>query len=200
MKRVLILLTFVFGCGLSVLAQSDGIDTNRTHFTFSTGLGGGTGFWGESFTSTFLSANVSHQINNDLRVRAGALTGSFNSSLIGNYQSKAPYRNPHNRQAAEVGVDYKINPRLQLSVTAYFDQINLGSLNNNFLSSSLTTTAFNANLTYKFKNDSFLNLSVTFMETNNPYNTFNPYYFESMHSFSPIHPFGAFGESSFFNW
>jgi hypothetical protein len=200
MKRTLILLTLVFVCSLSSLAQKDTNDINKTHFTFSTGIGGGTGFWGDRFTSSFLSANVTHQINSDLKVRAGALTGSFNSSLIGNYESKAPYRNSNNRQAAEVGVDYKINPRLQLSVTAYFDQINLGSMNNNLLTSRLTTTAFNANLTYKFKNDSFFNLGITFMETNNPYNTFNPYYFESMHGFSPLNSFNAFGESSFLGW
>ena len=198
MKRNFILLILAFVCALPVLAQDEDSTANRTRYTFSSGLSAGTGFWGDRFSSTFLSASVSHQINSDLRVRMGALTGSFNSSLIGNYQNKAPYRNSNNRQAAEVGMDYKINPRLQLSVTAYFDQVNLGSIDNNLLTSRLNTTAVNANFTYKLRNDSFINLSVTFVETNNPYNSLNPYYLETMHRFGPMNPCNTFGESLFF--
>ncbi|MDR1847460.1 MAG: hypothetical protein LBR17_05025 [Bacteroidales bacterium] len=200
MKRIFLFTAISVTFCLSGFAQQDSIDGQRTHYEFSTGMGGGIGFWGEKFTSTDVSLGVSHQINKDLRLRFFASTGSFNSTLTGNYEDKAPYRNPLNRQAAAVGMDYKINTNLQLSVTAYFDCLNLGSMNNYLHTSRLTTAAFNANLTYKFRNDSFLNLNVTFMETNNPYNMLNPYNMDSFGWFSPMNTPKTFLNSSIWDW
>ncbi|MDR1724946.1 MAG: hypothetical protein LBR28_00940 [Bacteroidales bacterium] len=181
MKRVIFLSLACSVLSFASFSQKKHFDTIKTNFTFSTGIAAGTTFLNDNFTSSYLSFGVSHQINKDLRLRANVATSSFNTSFCGNYESKIPYRNPYNKKSAQVGVDYKLSERMSLSVTAYYDQVNLGSMQNNFHTNRLTTAAFNANFTYKLRNDSYFNLNVTFLETNNPYTIFNTYY----NNFSP---------------
>jgi long-subunit fatty acid transport protein len=181
-------------------AQQEQNDTSRTHFTFSTGLSGGTGWLGERFTSAYLSGGVSHRLNDKLNLRFGVATGSFNSELLGNYRNKTPYRNPNNRQSAAIGVDYQPNDRLQLSITAFYDNISLSPTERLLKTNRLNTTGINADLTYKLSEGSFLNLNVTFMQSDNPYNFFNPYFTDGLQGFGSPFFNNNFPNHSFFGW
>jgi hypothetical protein len=200
MKRIFITLILLLFCTSYLSAQETENDTTKTHYTISTGLGFGSGFWGDSFTSSHLSFGITHQINSDLRLRANATTGTFSSSLLNNNESKAPFRNPNNRIAASVTADYQIYPKMWLSVSVFHDYINIGSSYNFLHTSHLYTTAVNANLTYKLRNDSFINFSLTFMETNNPYTYFNPYIISPMNDFMLMPYHNSFHNGGFLEW
>lgn len=131
------------------------------------GGGFGTGFFGESFSGNYIMPTANIQLNENSNLRLGALTGttSINYNTTLNSEDKAPYANRYNRRAAYMGGDFMLNQRTMVSVTAFFD---IQMPMSNTMHNSLRTYGVNANVNYQISKNSFLNLSFTYIESNNP--------------------------------
>ncbi len=150
---------------LGLFAQKD--TTNSNQYSIMMGGGFGTGFFGESFSGNYIMPTANIQLNENSNLRLGALTGttSINYNTPLNSEDKAPYANRYNRRAAYMGGDFMLNQRTIVSVTAFFD---IQMPMSNSMHNSLRTYGVNANLNYQISKNSFLNLSFTYIESNNP--------------------------------
>lgn len=142
-------------------------------YNISMGAGFGTGFFGERFASTYIAPSVRIKVNEKAYVRAGILTGDTwvrGNSYCNRVEDREPYSDHYKRTAAYMGMDVELNPKLNLSVTAFYDVSNpMSSLKLSNSRQGLYTYGFNANMTYEMTKNSFLNLSFTYIESNNPY-------------------------------
>lgn len=174
MKKLLF--TSVFVLNLFFVSYSQKSDsTDYGDMRLSAGMLMGRDFFGEKFFSDNVSFEYSKWLNPKAGIRLGANVGEIHSSFLDNCEDKAPYSQNHRRVSAYVGLDYVINPRILISVTAFFDNVNLNGYNRRFGASRLYTNGFNANMIYKFSNDALLSLSFTFMESNAAFVPYTPY-------------------------
>lgn len=181
---------------------------NPTKFRIDMGSSFGRGFFGERFVSSYIAPSVEMKLNPQAWLRAGVLTGDswidFPKSKTPK-EDKAPYENRYKRNMAYVGLDLELNPRLLLSVTAFWDNMNPMSNQNTLgIKDNLFTYGFNANLTYQISKNSYFNFGFTFVESNNPYSLMPYGYGGPLSAFSPMYgPFNHsnnFMFSSPYNW
>ncbi|MDD2529871.1 MAG: hypothetical protein PHN41_01440 [Bacteroidales bacterium] len=155
----------------------------------------GKGFFSESFVSTYIAPSVIMKVNPQSWLRAGVLTGDSWINMPKTkkpLEDKAPYENRYKRNMAYVGMDFEINPRLLVSVTAFWDNFSpMSNMNTLGIRDNLYTYGFNANLTYQITENSYFNLGFTFVESNNPYSLMPYRYGSPMSAFSPMFtPYG----------
>ena len=218
MKRIILYIALCF-FSLSLMAQekeillpkdsiinidsSDYINQENHLFQYKISMGAsfGRGFFGENFTSTHIAPSFRVRLNEQTHLRAGFLTGdvwlngkSSNTTLV----DRAPYANRYKHNAAYVGMDIELSPKLDLFVTAFFDRYNsLQTPSLNPKSQSLYSYGFDASLTYEMSKNSFLNIRVSFLETNNPYMLI-PYHHSAFNSMGMLNE-GLFTNSLFPN-
>lgn len=174
MKKLLF--TSIFAFSLFFVSYSQKSDsTDYGDMRLSAGMVMGRDFFGEKFFSDNVSFEYSKWLNPKAGIRLGASVGEISSAFLDNNEDKAPYSKSHRRTSAYVGLDYVVNPRMLISVTAFFDNVNLNGYDRRFGASRLYTNGFNANLTYKFSNESLLNLSFTYIESNAAFVPYSPY-------------------------
>jgi hypothetical protein len=176
-------------------------------YNISMGAGFGTGFFGERFASTYIAPSIRIKVNEKAYVRAGILTGDTwvrGNSYCNRVEDRAPYSDHYKRTAAYMGMDIELNPNLNLSVTAFYDVSNpMSSLKTSNSSKGLYTYGFNANMTYEITKNSFLNLSFTYIESNNPYSTmlYNGYGLNPMGLMhNSINPYNNIFYNNSFGW
>lgn len=176
-------------------------------YNLSMGASIGNGFWGERISSTYIAPSVRVKANEKAYVRAGVLAGQ--TTIGGNAfctkaEDKAPYRDRFKHNAAYIGMDLELNPKLSLSVTAFYDVLNpMSGLRTSASRGDLHTYGFNANMTYEITKNSFLNFSFTYIDSNNPYSTFpNSYlgYSPINPMFSPMSHYNSFLNNNYFGW
>lgn len=176
------------------------IDEDPTQFRIEMGASFGKGFFNENFVSTYIAPSVSMKVNSQSWLRAGILTGDSWINLPKNQtppEDKAPYENRYKRNMAYVGMDFEVNPRLMVSLTAFWDNLNPMSTPNTLgIRDNLYTYGFNANLTYQISKNSYFNLGFTFIETNNPYSLLPYSYGSPMSAFNPM--FSSYGHHNNF--
>jgi hypothetical protein len=218
MKKILFFMVFTFAFANLFSQEADSIladdnlnpeihNPNPAQYMLITGASFGRGFFAESFSETFLGASGSFKLNEQSWLRVGAMTGDTRikgNLFSSNPEDKAPYANHYRRNAAYIGMDFELNKRALLSVTAFYDlaspQTQLGTANSR---NNLYTYGFNANLTYKITESSFFKLGITIIDSNNPYSLMSMYspYLNPM----GVH-YGALGQSyginniGFMNW
>ena len=128
---------------------------------------------GQNLFASRMGVGYDKWLNEDVGIRFGISTTDF--AFRCPYQSvenKAPYSAKGKQLALNASLDYKVSNKMLLSFSAYFSTMNLW--NQNF-----TTKAVNASMRYVFKNDSFIDISLTVVESNSPF----PYYFYEPTSF-----------------
>lgn len=167
MKKKLFTLVILLISAVGCFAQ-DSLSNSWGDIRLSAGLAMGRDFCGTGFYSDNVSIDYSKRLNPKANIRLGASVGEISSGLLNDCEDKAPYSKAHRRTSAYAGFDYDINPNLFVSVTAFFDNVNLGGFNHRLGTSQLQTNAVNASMTYKFKDNGFLRLSFTYLESNNP--------------------------------
>lgn len=183
MKKAIVFFLFILSISFTY-AQGDSISSRDTNYlpskqendkqyNLSMGASFGRGFFGENFTSSYIAPSAIFKVNKQSYLRVGVLSGDL--TIRGN-DDKTPYENRYKHNSAYVGMDIDINPKLMLSVTAFFDNYSPNGMRANFGTRNLYSYGFNANLSYELSKNSFLNLSVTVIESNNPYSlyTSNP--------------------------
>lgn len=187
-KALFCIVVFLFGVTELYSQHKDSVDYGD--ISLSAGLMMGRDFCGEPFYMDNVSVDYAKWLTPKTGIRLGADLGNVSSHLLDNCEDKAPYARTHRRVAAHVGFDYLVNPKMLISVTAFFDNINLNGINPHLGASRLYTNGINANFTYKFSNESLLKLSLTFVESNNPMMfchpmsmRYNPYMFAFPTSF-----------------
>lgn len=216
MKKILFFMAFTFGFANlfsqeadSVLAYDylDSYNPYQAQYTLTTGASFGRGFFGERFSETFLGASGSFKLNEESWLRVGAMTGDTRIKgdlFSSNPEDKAPYANHYRRNAAYIGMDFELNKKALLSVTAFYDlsspQAQIGKANTR---NNLYTYGFNANLTYKISENSLFKLGITLIESNNPYSLMSIYspYLNPMgiHHGALGHNYGV-NSIGFMNW
>lgn len=176
-------------------------------YNLSMGASIGNGFWGERISSTYIAPSIRIKANEKAYIRAGVLTGQ--TTIGGNAfcrkaEDKAPYRDRFKHNAAYIGMDFELNPKIELSVTAFYDVLNpMTGLKTTASRGDLHTYGFNANMTYEITKNTFLNLSFTYIDSNNPYSTFPNSYLGSSPINSMFSPRGlnnGFLNNNFFGW
>ncbi len=130
---------------------------------------------GEGFYADNLGIDYSKWLSPKVGIRLGAEVGEIRSHLLDSPQDRVPYSQAKRRSMVYAGVDYIPNPKMLVSVTAFFDNVNLNGFDNRYGASRLYTNGFNATMIYKFDNESRISLSLTFAESNNPFSFANPY-------------------------
>ena len=177
-------------------------------FKIEMGTSFGKGFFSENFISTYIAPSVVMKVNSQSWLRAGILTGDSWINFPKNQtppEDKAPYENRYKRNMAYVGMDFEINPRLMVSLTAFWDNFSpMANPNTLGIRNNLYTYGFDANLTYQISKNSYFNFGFTFVETNNPYSLLPYRYGSPLSAFSPTYgPFSHqnnFLMASPYNW
>lgn len=177
-------------------------------YNISMGANFGSGFFGQSFTSTYVAPSLRIRLNQKTHLRAGALTGDLwlnGGSQRNTVNDRAPYADRYKHSAAYMGMDFELSPKLNLFVTAFYDTYNpLRTQSLRPQSQNIYTYGFDASLTYEISKNSFLNLSVSFMETNNPYMLLMPYHHSPFNSMglmnNTLFPGSRFPNHSPFSW
>ena len=187
-KALFCIVVFLFGVSEVYSQHKDSVDYGDINL--SAGMVMGRDFCGEPFYMDNVSLDYAKWVSPKVGLRLGAELGNVSSHLLDNCEDKAPYSRTHRRTAAYVGFDYLANPKMLVSVTAFFDNLSLNGFNPHLGASQLYTNGINANFTYKFSNESSLKLSLTFVESNNPMMfchpmsmRYNPYMFAFPTSF-----------------
>lgn len=163
-------------CLVSAGAHSQRLlEQDSSSVRLSMGAFMGRDFCGYRYLSNDVGVEYSSWITPKVNFRIGADVGFIHTNAFSQTEDKAPYSDRYRKTAAYAGADIAVNPRMIVSVTAFFDNISLGGLNNRFHTSNLGTVGFNARMRYKLKDDSFIDLSLTFIESNNPFSYHNPY-------------------------
>ncbi len=174
MRKLVFTLFFVFCLFLGAYSQkSDGTDSGKMRLSANMIMG--KNFGGDTFFSDNVSFEYSKRLNPKVGIRLGANLGEISSSFLDECEDKAPYSKAHRRTSAYVGLDYVVNPKMLISFTAFFDNVNLNGMNRHFGASRLYTNGFNASMTYKFSNETLLSLSFTYIESNAPFMPYTPY-------------------------
>lgn len=141
-------------------SQEDTIrkEDNNGHLSLYTTASFGKDYYGKSYTTNSLGMDYCKQLNDKLRLRVGAdiLTIQGNSRLI----DRRPRKNKD--ASLYVGMDYKVNDKMMLSGTVFFNTI-------------YSTLGANLNMQYKFNEDTFLDVSFTYIRTNAPYDQYSLY-------------------------
>lgn len=191
-----------FGRGYGFLYQ----EADKTQYNISMGASFGSGFFGQKFSSTYIAPSMRTRLNEKVNLRAGVLTGDvwLNGKSSNIPQDRAPYADRYKHNAAYMGMDFEISPKINLFVTAFYDRYN--PLRTQSLSSqakNIYTYGFDASMSYEISKNSFINLSLSFMETNNP-SILMPYHSSPFNSFNTINsglfPGSRFSNQSPFGW
>ncbi|MFA7081497.1 MAG: hypothetical protein WC135_02685 [Bacteroidales bacterium] len=176
-------------------------DIPKTQYNISMGTSFGRGFFGPNFTSTYIAPSLRTKLNDKVHLRAGVLTGDvwLSGKFIKNTpEDRAPYADRYKHSSAYMGMDFELSPKLNLFVTAFYDTYNpLRTQNFSSQAKSIYTYGFDASLSYEISKNSFLNLSFSYMETNNP-SMLMPYHSSPFNSFNTING-GLFPGSRFSN-
>lgn len=179
MKKIIFSIVFISFCFLAFCQEAKTDDYNL-RLTYSAGIG-------NHFTASRMSAEYGGFLSDKLGIRIGASSTDLFLKFSGStLEDKAPYSEKGRQLSLKAGIDYKASDKMLLSFSAYFSNMNLG---NDFFFSR----AVNANLRYMFSEDSFIDVSLTFMETNNPFYFCNPYMPYHSHCFD----YGFNGFTSF---
>lgn len=183
------------------------IDMPKLQYNISMGASFGRGFFGENFSSTYIAPSLRMKLNEKTYLRAGVLTGDvwLNGKSSKNIPNdRAPYADRYKHNAAYMGMDFELNPKLNLFVTAFYDTYNpFKSQSLSSQAQNIYTYGFDASLTYEISKNSFLNINVSFLETNNPY-MLMPYHNSAFNSMNMINgslfPNSRFSNQSPFGW
>lgn len=165
MKKLSFIIVFFSFC-LTTYCQELNPDKGDFNLSYSAVIG-------QNLFANRMGVGYDKWLNEDVGIRFGISTTDF--AFRCPYQSvenKAPYSAKGKQLALNASVDYKVSNKMLLSFSAYFSTMNLW--NQNF-----TTKAVNASMRYVFKNDSFIDISLTVVESNSPF----PYYFYEPTSF-----------------
>lgn len=164
---------------LALIAQNSNEDSVQTtmsskaRYNIEMGATMSSGFGGRGFASTYVFPKAQMKINDKVSMRVGVLAGEAWTYGKKAPIDRAPYENRYKHNAATMAADYKINDKALLSVSAFFDMYSpYGSRINN--SRELYTYGASASLWYKIGKNSLFNISVSYLQSNNPY-TLMPY-------------------------
>jgi hypothetical protein len=178
MKRLL--LTILMFCSAPLIAQESNTDTLQTsifskaQYSIEMGAAMGYGWGGSKMASTYVFPKAQFKINDNAQLRVGVLSGEDWYKPSKTVRNLAPYENRYKHNAITMAADYKINDKMLLSVSALYDmRTPFQSVRNN--NRDLYTYGASASLWYKLSKDSFLNLTVSYLRSNDPY-TLMPYY------------------------
>ena len=165
MKKASLLILFFSFC-FSAFCQELTPDKADFNLSYSASIG-------ENFLANRMGAGYGQWLNDKVGVRFGIASTDFAFKCpFEKVEDKAPYSAKGKQISLNAALDYKASDKLLLSFSAYFSTMNLW--NQNF-----TTKAVNASMRYVFKNDSFIDISLTVVESNSPF----PYYFYEPTSF-----------------
>ncbi len=140
-------------------AKADDYDMRLTYFA---GIG-------THFSASRMGAEYNGLISDKWGMRIGASSTDFFLKIPSpQLEDKAPYSAKGKQMALKAAVDYKVSEKFLMSFSAY--------LSNMVVENSLFyTRAVNASFRYMFRENSFIDVSLTFVDTNNPFVFCNPY-------------------------
>lgn len=159
MKKLSFIIVFFSFC-LTTYCQELNPDKGDFNLSYSAIIG-------QNLFANRMGVGYDKWLNEDVGIRFGISTTDF--AFRCPYQSvenKAPYSAKGKQLALNASVDYKVSNKMLLSFSAYFSTMNLWSMNSEFGNNQFYTKAVNASLRYIFSNDSFIDLSLSFIETN----------------------------------
>lgn len=158
---VIILLLSVSFFGFS---QQDTTKENKDqHINVFTAVSFGQNYYGRNYFTNTFGVNYSEKVSNKVRLRVGASIFNYDGATL---VDKAPRR--HKDASLYAGLDYKVNENLMLSGTIFFNTI-------------YSTLAANLNMQYKFNDDTFLDVSFTYIKG------YSPYSYEGMPIYNSIY-------------
>ncbi len=172
MKKLLIIVLF-FSFSYIAFCQESQPDKGNFSLSYSAAIG-------QNLLADRMGVGYEKWLNQDVGIRLGIATTDFTFRCPSQaLEDKAPYSAKGKQISLNAGVDYKVSEKFLLSFSAYYSTMNLWSLNSGFGNNQFYTKAVNASMRYIFSNDSFIDLSLSFIETNQPF----PYFFYSPTSF-----------------
>ena len=179
MKKLLIISLF-FSISYIAYCQELKPDKGDVTLSYSSAIG-------ENFFANRMGVGYNQWITDDVGIRFGISSTDFMfRSPLCDVENKAPYSAKGKQMALKASLDYKASEKLLMSFSAYFS--NMVVANNFFY-----TRAVNASFRYMFREDSFIDVSLTIMDSNNPFAFYNPY----MPYHRPLYDYGFGGFTSF---
>lgn len=206
LKKHILFIALVFAF-LGLRAQQGEVIIPQTQYNISMGAGFGRGFFGESFSSTYIAPSLRTKLNDKTYLRVGVLFGDLwlgGNNLNNTPIDRAPYADRYKHNAAYMGMDFELSSKVNLFITAFYDRYNpLSNQGYNTSNQSIYTYGLDASLSYEISENSFLYINVSFMETNNPYMLI-PYRNSAFNSMSMTNggffPNSRFSNPSPFGW
>jgi hypothetical protein len=169
MKKASLLILFFSFC-FSAFCQELTPDKADFNLSYSASIG-------ENFLANRMGAGYGQWLNDKVGVRFGIASTDFAFKCpFEKVEDKAPYSAKGKQISLNAALDYKASDKLLLSFSAYFSTMNAFFINGNVGNMDMYyTRAFNASMRYMFNEKSFIDISLTLVDSNNPFLYCNPY-------------------------
>ena len=168
MRKIFFTILTIFLC-FSAYSQETKESLFNARLSYSAGIG-------QNFFGNRIGVDCDKIINDDVAVRFGIATSDlfFNNRNLC-LEDKAPYSAKGKQISLNAAMDYKVSNKLLFSFSAFYSNMNVWTNNANLGQSVFYSAAFNASFRYVFKENSFIDVSFTFVDTNNPFLLHYPY-------------------------
>ncbi len=161
--RKLILIFLFFSFSFIAYCQELTPDNGNMSLSFSSAIG-------QNLFANRVGVGYDKWLNENVGVRFGIATTDFSFRCpYQNVEDKAPYSAKGKQLSLNAAVDYKVSEKMLLSFSAYYSTMNLWNVSSGFKNNSFYTKTVNASLRYIFSNDSFIDLTLSFIETNHSF-------------------------------
>lgn len=184
-KFVQLFITFLF-C-LSANSQELTTDKSDVNLSYSAAIG-------QNFLANRVGLGYDNWLSEKVGFRLGFSSTDFSFRCpLQHSEDKAPYSAKGKSMSLKASLDYKASEKLLMSFTAFYSNMDVWSLSAGLENNMFYTRGFNASFRYMFREDSFIDLSLTIVDSNNPFIYYNPY----MPYHNSLYDYGCNGFTSF---
>ena len=168
--RKLIVFFSIISFSFIAYCQESNPDKGNVSLSYSASIG-------ENFLANRMGVGYRQWLNDKVGLRLGVSSTDFAFKCpFETLEDKAPYSAKGKQISLNAALDYKASDKLLLSFSAYFSTMNAFSMNGNVGNMDMYyTRAFNASMRYMFNEKSFIDISLTLVDSNNPFLYCNPY-------------------------